>query len=589
MDRAVTPSRSLSEFEGTFRTFLDELFEVDPVFATGTGEHSHDGAWPDLSDVGRTSRLAFVARWLETFEGQADLSAGDAIDRDLVMGELEAMRFADQTLREAAWDPMTWVYLLGDGLFGLLAREFAPLGVRLASVAARLETMPAVLASARSVIVGVDGRPVGRLQTETAIAQLPGIEELMADALGQAAAAADDPAVLAVTPRLTAAAASAREALAAFEVHLRDVVLPASEGDGRLGPDLFAEKMRHAMRSDELTPARILAEAEATFAAVRAEMVRLARDLWPAWRPGETLPTEDEAIVRGVLDAIAREHPRAEDKLDYCRAETARIETFCRERDLIGLGDEPLTIQWTPVFLRPFANAMLIAPGALEQGLETFFAITPLPDDWSEEQRESALREDNDRLLRLITIHEAVPGHYLQGAYANRCPSLPRAVFASSVFAEGWAVYVTQVMMDVGYGADDPALLLSHWKYFLRAAINAILDARIHCDAMTQDEAMELMVAGGFQELSEATAKFDRARLSSTQLSTYFAGSMELWAIELDARRRAAGDATLRARDLPGGFGDTAGFSYREHLERVLDHGCPPTALLKRMLVSSGG
>ena len=101
-------------------------------------------------------------------------------------------------------------------------------------------------------------------------------------------------------------------------------------------------------------------------------------------------------------------------------------------------------------------GAMLLSPGPLDRGLRSFFYVTPTPDDWTPEQVESYLREDNDRMLRLLTIHEAVPGHYLQLAYSNRCPSLVRAVFRSGVFAEGWAVYVTQVMMDLGYGADDP-------------------------------------------------------------------------------------------------------------------------------------
>ena len=152
------------------------------------------------------------------------------------------------------------------------------------------------------------------------------------------------------------------------------------------------------------------------------------------------------------------------------------------------------------------------------------------------------------------------------------------------MYAEGWAVYVTQVMMDVGYGADDPALLLTHWKYYLRCVTNAIIDARIHCDGMTEDEAVALMVDGGFQETSEARAKYSRARLSSTQLSTYFAGSMEMWAIELSARRRAANDPTIQPQALPGGYGAATGFRYREHLERVMSHGAPPTALLKRLL-----
>ena len=190
-------------------------------------------------------------------------------------------------IREDAWNPLVWVYLLGDGLFTLNAREFAPLADRLASTAGRLERMPAVLDAARETLVGAAGRPVGRFQTETALKHFGGIEELIAEALasGDAAAPTDDR-VAAVMPRLSAAAATARGALAAFETHLRDVVLPASDGEGRLGAALFAAKMRHTMRSETLTPERILAEAEREFTAVRAEMVRLARDLWPAWCPG---------------------------------------------------------------------------------------------------------------------------------------------------------------------------------------------------------------------------------------------------------------------------------------------------------------
>ncbi|MDO8483848.1 MAG: DUF885 family protein, partial [Candidatus Limnocylindrales bacterium] len=297
-------------------------------------------------------------------------------------------------------------------------------------------------------------------------------------------------------------------------------------------------------------------------------------------------------LVRGVLDAVAAEHPKADELLEFCRTENARIEAFCAERDLIGLADEPLEIRWTPAFLRAFGGAMLSSPGPLDKGQKAFFSITPMPDDWTEEQRESNLREDNNRMLRLLTIHEAVPGHYLQGVYANRCPSIVRSMFASGLFAEGWAVYVTQVMMDVGYGADDLALLLTHWKFYLRAVINAIVDARIHTRGMTQEEAVGLMVDGGFQEEAEARAKFDRARLSSTQLSTYFAGSMEMWEIEREVRRRAAiaagdprGERAVPEPRVVGGFGETPGFRYRQHLEAVLAHGTPPTSLLRRILL----
>ena len=521
------------------------------------------------------------------------LHGDEGIDRDLLIGELEAARFAETELREDTWNPLDWVYLLGDGLFSLLAREFAPLETRLTSVAGRLEGLPGVVEAAKVSLVGHAGRRVGRFQTETALKQLPGVEELIADALAAAAAGTtNNPAVSALTPRLAAAAGLARHAMTAFETHLREVVLPVSDGEGRLGAELFAAKMRHTMRSETLTPERILASAEREYVVVRAELVRIARDLWPTWCPARPRPDDEGALVRGVLDAIAAEHPKAEDLLEFCRVENARIEAFCRERDLIGLAEEPLEIRWTPVFLRSFGGAMLSSPGPLDKGLKSFFSITPMPDDWTAEQRESNLREDNNRMLRLLTVHEAVPGHYLQGVYANRCPSIVRSIFASGLFAEGWAVYVTQVMMDAAYGADDPALLLTHWKFYLRAVTNAIIDARIHCAGMTGDEAVALMVDGGFQEETEARAKFDRARLSSTQLSTYFAGSLEMWEIEREVRRRAAaasgdprGADVVPAPRVVGDFGETPGFRYRDHLESVISHGSPPTSLLRRILL----
>ncbi len=582
----------MTAFDAAFRAFLDDLFRLYPVAATAIGDHRFDGAWSDATEAGRQERLAALDRWQATFEGLHDLTPDEAIDRDLILGEIDASRFSEAELREDTWNPLEWVYLLGQGLFTLIARSFAPLGDRLGSVASRLEGLPAVLDGARAALVGVDGRPVGRFQTETALKQLPGIGALIDDALAEADAHADDAAVTAVTPRLQAAAATARAAIAAFETHLREVVLPASDGEARLGPALFARKMRHTMRSDDLTPERILAAAEREYVAVRAEMVRLAGEMWSTWVPDRPRPDDDGALVRGVLDAIAVDHPAADELLDWCREETARIEAFCTEHDLIGMADEPLDIQWTPVFLRAFGGAMLSSPGPLDKGQKAFFAITPMPDDWTPEQRESYLREDNARMLRLLCIHEAIPGHYLQGAYANRNPSLPRAIFASGLFAEGWAVYVTQVMMDVGYGADDPALMLTHWKYYLRSTTNAIIDARIQAGDMDGDAAVRLMVDGGFQEEAEARAKYDRARLSSTQLSTYFAGSLEMWDIEREVRRRAAiasgdprgADAVPEPR-VVGGFGETPGFVYRRHLELVIGQGTPPTSLLRRILL----
>ena len=586
----------MSHFADRIDVFMAEFFALHPLTATTAGMHDHDAEWPDVTEAGRTRRLEFYDRWSTELAGLSDdgLTLDEQIDRDLLVGELAAYRFGEAELREETWSPLEWVYMLGDGLFMLIAREFAPLATRLASLAGRMEAIPAVLDAGRETI-GSGDRPVARFHTEKALSQWSGIAELIDDALAEAdrAAADGDAAVTDALPRLRAAADVARPALEAFERHLREVVLPAAEGEGRLGPDLFARKMVHTMRSTELTPAVIKERAGREFDAVRAEMVRIAREIWPAWCGDATPPDDDGQVVRAVLDAIAVQHPDRDDLLDFCRAELERVEAFCRERNVIGLSDEPLEIRWTPVFLRAFAGAMLDSPGPLDKGQKAFFSVTPIPDDWSAERAESYLREDNDRMLRLLVIHEAVPGHYLQGVFANRHPSIARTIFWSGVFAEGWAVYVTQVMMDLGFAADDPALLLNHWKFYLRSITNAMIDVAIHTEGMTEDEAVSLMVDGGFQEEAEARAKYDRARLSSTQLCTYFLGSVQMWDLERDRRRAlAAASGDPRGADavpeprVVGGFGDTPGFEYRTHLEAVISQGSPPISLLRRRLAA---
>jgi uncharacterized protein (DUF885 family) len=576
--------------------FLDAMFALDPLFATRVGNHAHDSSWPDLSAAGRDRRLAFAAEWSAAFAdfGDDELSLDEQIDRDVLLGELAALVFGDRELREDSWSPMWWVYAIGEGLFDLLAREFAPLADRLTSFVARAEAIPAVLAAAREVLVGIDGRPVDRFHSEKALEQWPGLISIVDEAIaaGEAAAAAGDAAVDAVLPELRAARRTAGDALAAFEAHLRDDLLPVSVGEGRLGPELLAARMTHTMRDPAMTPERIRERAEREYGAVRAEMIRIAREIAPRWLgsdPGR-IPVEDEAVVRGVLDAIAAEHPGPTELIDFCRAELERIEAFCRDHDLVGLSDEPLEISWTPLFLRASGGAMLSSPGPLDIGQKTMFLITPIEDDATPERIESHLREDNDRMLRLLTIHEAVPGHYLQGVYANRSSSIVRTIFWSGVYAEGWAVYVTQVMMDAGYGADDPALLLTHWKFYLRSITNALIDVGIHAGGMSEAEAVALMVDGGFQEEAEARAKYDRARLTSTQLSTYFVGSLAFWDLEDEARRRAAASAGSSQAAVPnprvvGGYGETPGFTYRRHLEACLVHGSPPMPLLRRLVL----
>ena len=541
--------------------FFAGFFSRYPIHATEAGNHEHDSDWPDLTDAGRDERLAWLNDIRSTLEGVENLTRDEEIDRRVLLATIDEARFDEEDLDELSWSPIVYSYLLGGGLFSLLSREFAPLAERLASAAGRMEGIPAALDAARANLESGRGRAVSGFHVEKAIQTVPGVADLCRTAVDMAKDADE-----ATRERVAAAAETAIAAVEAFTSWLRDDLLPTADGDFRLGRELYERKFQHALKAT-ISPAELEQRAATAYHDVRAEMLQLARELWPTWIGDEPMPDDPDVLTRRVLDAIGADHPQADELLDFCTAEHERILAFVRERDLIGLPDDPLQIIWTPPFLRAFGGAMLIPPGPLDKGLDSFFAITPPPESWTDEQVESMLRENNARSLKVLTIHEATPGHYLQLAWSNRCESLPRAVFGSGVFAEGWAVYVTQVMMDVGYADDDPALLLAHWKYYLRAVTNTLMDIRIHSGSMTEEEAMSMMVDGGFQERSEASEKWNRARLSSTQLCSYFLGGAEMTELEREARRRSGDD-----------------FVWRPFLESVISHGTPPMPIIRDIL-----
>ncbi len=585
-------------FERVAVEFIVDLLEAYPTWGTMTGYHRVDDRWPDLSEEGRARRLATFARHRERLEafGDAELSTDECVDRHILLEELDKVVFSEQVLRAEAWDPLELVYLIGGGLFGLLSREYAPWSERGVSLLARIEGLSALTKDALAGLTGLPDRPVGLLQLDTALAQLPGVTELVEEAVAEARRRAEAGEAPSLVEPIEAAAERALDALETVREALDTEIRAHASGEGRLGRELYAAKLRFTLGSD-LSPEEVRERAWADYHAVRAEMVRLARELWATWVPDEALPNimaGDEAaeseLVRRVLDTIGEQHQSPDGLLGYCEAEIGRIAAFCRERGLITLPHEALSVTWTPAYLRAAARAFLDSPGPLDRGQKSHFWITPPDESEGPDAVASYLREENDAALRILSIHEGIPGHYLQLAASNRCSSLARTIFTNGMFAEGWAVYVTQVMYDAGYAADDPGFAMQHWKMYLRATANAILDVETHTGAMTEHEALALMVDGAWQEQDEARGKWLRARISSTQLSTYFVGSLEMWDLEVAARRAAAARVGASAADVPeqhirGGMGDSPGFDQRAHLEAVISHGTPPIKWCRRLVL----
>lgn len=342
-------------------------------------------------------------------------------------------------------------------------------------------------------------------------------------------------------------------------------------GDWRLGRGRFANKLELELDAG-VTADQVLADAEAEFLRVNQELYVVARQLWSRYFPRQPLPPDDDAgrrnTVARVIAAVSGEHGSPEALVTDARATVDRIKSFIRERDILRLPDpDRCEVIEMPEFKRGNSLAYMESAPPLDPAAVSFYAVSPPPADWTAERVRSFLEEYNQHMLQILTIHEAYPGHYVQLEYANRSPSLIRRILGSGVFIEGWAVYTEQMMLDEGYADGDLRVRLMQLKFYLRAVVNAILDHRMHCTGMNDEEALRLLTEGGFQSEGEARLKIIRAKQSSTQLSTYFVGRMAHYRLRQQIQRE---------------LGDR--FELGRFHEAVLAHGSVPTKYLPELV-----
>ena len=556
-------------FERLAAEYIDNLPEFSPVRATSIGDHRADDRIDQVNDAARTRK---ARQYRELREALSDvewqhLSRSNKVDAEILRAEIEWNLWDLQTLREWSWNPLHYVDLAGSSLYTLMARDFAPLPERLADAASRMEQLPRFLRQARA---SIEPARVPRIHAETAVQQNRGIHSIIDTIILPPSLSAGLPADLA--GRLEAAIEIAREAIDEHQAWLEKDLLPQAAGDFRLGPGLFDEKLRHTLNSP-LSRREIRMRAESEYVAVRNEMFEIARDIYATMHPYASFPDNpDEAykqvIIRAALEQAYRHLPEADAIVEIASGYVRQASDFVRANDLVTMPEDPLEIIVMPEYQRGVAVAYLDPPGALDAGQKSFYAVAPLPEEWTEEQVLSFLREYNLYSLQNLTLHEAVPGHYLQLAHSNRYPSNLRAVLWSGPFVEGWAVYAERFMIEAGYLDHDPLMRLINLKWYLRTVTNAIIDQAIHVDGMSRDAAMKLMIEGAFQEEREAAGKWTRAQLTSTQLSTYFVGFQE----HADMRRAVEGH-----------WGED--FTLRRYHDSALSYGSPPVRFVRALIL----
>jgi uncharacterized protein (DUF885 family) len=521
---AMTARAADKDFEKVANAYVEDLLKTNPETATLLGDHRYDSQLTDRSAAAIAAQAQMSKDYLARLAAidPKTLSQTNMIDYEILKSNLERTVFETEELRDHERNPI--YYNMGSAIYSLIARDFAPLDQRLASLKGRLEAIPSVIAAAKTNL-----KNPPEMHTKTAIQQNQGNISLIKDDLTQFVSQSPK-----MEKELAPARAAAVAALEEYGTWLEKDLLPRSTGDFRLGDAMWRKKLRFSLDSD-LSKEEIYARATADLKSTQETMYATALPLFKQYFPNETdgAKLKDMKYVnKAVLDHIAQSHPTNADIVDKAKAALAEATTFVRDKKLVTVPKEPVKVIVMPEFQRGVAVAYCESPGPLEPHADTFFSIAPTPKDWTPERTESFFKEYNDKMLYNLTVHEAMPGHYLQGAHSNqfKAPTLVRAIFSSGLFAEGWAVYTEKMMADAGFGG--PEVHMQQLKMRLRVIINAIIDQKVHTEGMTEQDAMALMMNEGYQEDGEAAGKWRRACLSSTQLSTYFVGSAEVEGIK---------------------------------------------------------
>ena len=581
---ANTSGADNSKFSQLEDQFVKESLAISPVSASQAGYHKHvdaktgrtvelDAELDDVSPAAIAAQKKFYLEWREKFRSQtplASLSAEDAADYRLIDDQIGLNLLEFDQIQNYRHNPTGYVELLGDAMFLPLTQSYAPKDVRVGHVVSRIGQFPRFIEQVKSQLVDADP-----IFISTALEENEGNINLVDSVANDVSA---NPQLKAQYERV---APAAKKALSDFNEWMKNDLAkrPANGRTWRLGPEFYAVKFRYVMETS-INPAQLLKDAEAELARTRAEMLQIALPLYKQMYPGQdeyaSLPQHqrENKIIPVVLDKISDEHPRRDQLMDAVKADLEGIKQFIREKKIVALSSrDNLKVIPTPEFMRGiFSVAGFHNAPPLEPTAEAQYWVTPIDPKTPEAKAESKLREYNNYTLKWLTIHEALPGHYIQFEHADDVEPLTRRLvrnlFGNGCYVEGWAEYIADVMTQEGYLDSSPKFRLMRMKVWLRAVSNTILDIRMQTMNMTDAQAMDLMRNETFQTQAEAEGKLQRAKLSSTQLPTYFVGTRQWWALR-KKYQAAKGSA----------------FTLEEFHNRALDQGPLPIEYLEKVIL----
>ncbi|MGA8036148.1 MAG: DUF885 domain-containing protein [Candidatus Acidiferrales bacterium] len=566
--------------------FMKDSLALSPVSASQAGYHVHtdpstgksialDALLDDMSADGIAKQRAFYAQWQTRFHTEtplATLNPEDGADGQLIDDQIGLNLLEYDKIQSYKHNPTVAVELIGNALFLPLTQQYAPLDVRLGHVLSRVEQIPHFLVGVQPYISDSDPAWI-----KTALEENDGNIDLIQTTLKQQIPLGSE-----LRTRYDQVTPAAIAALKSYSHFLANTLAKrAKKCTWRLGKLLYDEKFRLVMETP-VTTEQVLAAAEKEMKDVRAEMLQLALPMHARMYPGDTDHSDlnehdrQNKIIGEVLYAISDAHPERDQLMSTIKADLAGITQFIVDKKIVSLGPrDNLKVVPTPVFMRGiYSVAGFHSAPPLEPNAEAEYWVTPIDPKMSAVQAESKLREYNNYTLQWLSIHEALPGHYVQFEHLNNIQPerrrLIRSLYGNGAYVEGWAEYIAQVMMDEGFLDNSPEFRMVMRKIRLRVIANAILDIKMHTMDMSDREALDLMTKESFQTQAEAEGKLQRVKLSSTQLPTYYVGIREWFALR-QKYQAAAGKH----------------FNLMKFHDMVLDEGPLPVPVVEKLVMPS--
>jgi uncharacterized protein (DUF885 family) len=548
----------------TFKNqFIEELWQHSPDWAAQQGYHKYDSLLLIPNDAQRQRDAAFAIQnqqALGKFPFDS-LSPNNQTDYRLLSNQLRAFRWYADTLKDWQWNPAN--YNLGASVGELLNGRHYPLARRLRNISDKLTQAADYYAAARANI-----QTPTKEHVELAVRQNQGGLSVFGPALADSVrkSSLSDTEKTALTARI----AAARQAIEGYIGFLqKNMPAGAQYRSFRIGKELFDQKFAFDIQS-HYSAAEIYAQALRHKAELLHDMGHRAARLFPKYFPGQTAPTDTLALITKVVNQLTLKHAPRDGFVDAVKRQIPTLVTFVNEHKLLTQDPtKPLVVRETPLYMRGSgAGASISAPGPYDKGADTYYNVEPLPTSWTPAQAESYLREYNDYTLQILNIHEAIPGHYTQLVYANRSPSLVKSVFGNGAMIEGWAVYTERMMLESGYGNNSDEMWLLWDKWNMRTTLNTILDHAVHVENISREKALAMLQNEGFQEKSEAEGKWLRATLSQVQLSSYFTGYSEIYALREELKKR-----------------DGQSFDLKAFHEQFLSYGSAPVKYIRELML----